>query len=211
MWEREKRESWKGEGPEHWPRKRLEWFRERMAGEALKCLPQQADEIRAEVLAELWQEPERYCHRIPFEQYHGRGFMWEIDEAAVKAECDAILARRAARAERAQRDAEHQAESAEREFEATRFPDLEAWLAAERRGELCAPAPRGPHGWHLLYKADPKRATAMLVGNRDREMRWPRACRTCRAEFTWATDRKNAVRCASCRRSRHQERRGGSE
>ncbi len=89
--------------------------------------------------------------------------------------------------------------------EASRYPTLDAWLDAEARGELKAPATEEPWAHNLLRNGSstPTAASRRWADTFNRlDDRWPRACRACGGEFTWEQTKRNRVRCPACLRAR---------
>jgi len=180
-----------GAAGRRWLRRRLYWSAVVwLQGRRLDPENEASQEILASMVRSVAEDWEELITWKDYEQFRGNGFAsgeWEIDKEAVAARWPAAFAT---------------AVAAE---EATRYPTLDAWLDAEVRGELEAPAAEEPIAWKVL--GNKTAASDRWLETRNRlEDRWPRVCRTCGGQFTWEETARNRVRCEACcaRRPRRQ-------
>lgn len=169
------------EGPEGWPRKRLEWLLARLRQYLAASLASLGEAARETVLARFMLDPESIAVRIPEMVYRRRepAFVWQLNTAAVGARLQEFIW--------------NELDAIDRGKDAERFPTLDAWLKAEAGGQLSAGA---PEEWHAEDLLEPAAAAAFSRLRQARTRRWPRLCQ-CGAEFTGEM-RSKTVRCEAC-------------
>jgi len=195
---------WKDRTP-HLGARGLAWAERRIAVVVAQLIAKEKDASavefhQAELVAWFVERIPSYVCWLDDKEYHGKRWGcggWQV----VLSRHDLLTALR---------DLEAAAERRLRQAEAARYPTLDAWLGAEVRGDLAAPAAEEPDAYDLLRNRQQQQHTAASerwLDTRHRlERRWPRTCRTCGGEFTWEQTAQYRVRCAACcgRRPRRQ-------
>ena len=157
------------------------WFRARIRVHLFEKVSPKT--LLDEVVEWFARSPRKYVFWAAEQSYRGTGYSdgaWHLHGPQIDQDlCGALAPAR---------------EAARRRADAERFPTLEAWLQAERSGEL---EHRGALGSKYGDGLPNALVRALREAARIRRNGWPRMCATCKGTFQ--SNRPAAKRCASCR------------
>ena len=165
---------WKDRTP-HLGARGLAWAERRIAVVVAQLIAKEKDASavefhQAELVAWFVERIPSYVCWLDDKEYHGKRWGcggWQV----VLSRHDLLTALR---------DLESAAERRLRQAEAARYPTLDAWLVAEVRGQLEAPAPQELYAGRFLRNGTHDTAASdRWLDTRNRLwLRWPRVCRT---------------------------------